>query len=357
MKQNNMVFCTLFDSRYLDKGLVMYESLILNAVDFKLYVVAFDELCLRILSNYANDKLIVISLEQFESEELLEAKKNRSAKEYCWTCSCHTIKYVLETYHEPCCTYIDADLYFFQTPQVLLDEIERAGCDVSIIRHNFTESREKDALIKNSGEYCVEFNTFYATENGKKALQWWCDQCLECCTENRDGSVFGDQKYMEQMKELFQEVHVIEHMGAGVAPWNLARFTLDGGSRKGSEIILRDKDTDNIWPLIFYHYHNICYLSKDKVDVGLYLSPGGVSEKLIHLIYTTYLKKLKQTREELKQKFDFDLNDIEKEKYKNHLTLAGYFLYLVHYEKDFMTSCIRFFRMLCRRHKSCIKIN
>lgn len=355
MKKSPMAFCTLFDSRYLDKGLVMYESLVLNAKDFKLYVVAFDELCYQILLKYANEKLIVISLEQFESEELLNAKKNRTAREYCWTCSCHTIKYVLENYNEQSCTYIDADMYFFQTPRILLEEIDRSGCDVSIIRHNFYDSKEKNSLIKNSGEYCVEFNTFYSTENGMKALTWWCNKCLECCTENRDGSAFGDQKYIEQMKEIFQGIHVIEHMGAGVAPWNLARFSLVGNNKEGSEIILCDKETGDTWSLVFYHYHNICYLSKDKVDVGLYLSPGDVSKKLIQLIYLFYLKMLRKKREELKQEFDFDLDEMEKEKYKDHLTLVAYFLYLINYEKDFITACFRFFRMLFRKHKSCIK--
>ena len=35
-------FCTLFDSNYIDRALVMYQSLEAVLDDFKLYVIAFD---------------------------------------------------------------------------------------------------------------------------------------------------------------------------------------------------------------------------------------------------------------------------------------------------------------------------
>ena len=33
-----MIFCTLFDSNYLDKGLALYESMKTNLAEFTLYI-------------------------------------------------------------------------------------------------------------------------------------------------------------------------------------------------------------------------------------------------------------------------------------------------------------------------------
>ena len=109
-----LTFCTLFDSNYLDKGLVLYESLKNVMTDFKLYILAMDDKCCSILKEQQLKNVVVISLQEFEDEELLEIKKQRSRAEYCWTCTASFIDYVFETYNEEYCTYIDSDLYFYK---------------------------------------------------------------------------------------------------------------------------------------------------------------------------------------------------------------------------------------------------
>ena len=46
-----LTFCTLFDSNYLDKGLVLYESMANVMENFKLYILAMDEKCEDILKD------------------------------------------------------------------------------------------------------------------------------------------------------------------------------------------------------------------------------------------------------------------------------------------------------------------
>ncbi len=38
-------FCTLFDSRYMSRGMAMYESLKKHCNNFHLYIFAFDDPC------------------------------------------------------------------------------------------------------------------------------------------------------------------------------------------------------------------------------------------------------------------------------------------------------------------------
>ena len=112
-----LTFCTLFDSNYLDKGLVLYDSMKECMENFKLYILAMDEKCREILNEMNLSNVVVISLREFEDEEMLQIKSVRSRAEYCWTCTASLIDYVFETYREEYCTYIDSDLCFYKNPQ------------------------------------------------------------------------------------------------------------------------------------------------------------------------------------------------------------------------------------------------
>ena len=93
----------------------MYYSLRKTGESFDLYVIAFDQETYDILNKMKLHHLIPISLNDFESDRLKKIKTTRSVAEYCWTCSCFSIKYVLETYGLDQVTYLDADLYFYDT--------------------------------------------------------------------------------------------------------------------------------------------------------------------------------------------------------------------------------------------------
>ena len=66
------------------------------------------------------NKATIISLKEFEDEELLRIKPSRSIAEYCWTCTSSTILYVLEKYKVESCTYLDADLFFYSSPSPII---------------------------------------------------------------------------------------------------------------------------------------------------------------------------------------------------------------------------------------------
>ena len=180
-KEIRNVFCTLFDSNYLDKGIALYRSLERVIEDFKLYVLAMDEKCFSILKKMNLSRMELIDREDFETEDLRYVKEERSRQEYCWTCGCFTIKYVLEHYGESVCTYVDADMLFYDSTDSLFEEFEKSEKSVGITPHRFPDCKEGRVQEQLSGKYCVEFNTFKNNEEGKKVLDWWCSKCLEEC--------------------------------------------------------------------------------------------------------------------------------------------------------------------------------
>lgn len=70
------------------------------------------------------------------------------------TCSSSTILYVLDNYDVDHCTYIDADLYFCASPQILLDEMDESE-SVLITPHRYTPQYDQSE----KQEYIV-FNLF-----------------------------------------------------------------------------------------------------------------------------------------------------------------------------------------------------
>lgn len=156
-------FCTLFDHRYLFRGLALYESLERTMkTGFHLYILCMDKLCYQELNRISLKYVTLIAVHEIETEQLLLAKGNRTEEEYCWTCTPAIIKYILETYLVKRCTYLDADIYFFDSPKALFTEMDEQ--DVLIIEHRYTE--ELKSLQEGNGIYNVQFMPFCNTGGG-----------------------------------------------------------------------------------------------------------------------------------------------------------------------------------------------
>lgn len=240
-------FCTLYNSNYAAKGLAMYWSLRKVCPEFMLYVFAFDDTLAEALMKMALPNMMVVTLKEFEDEDLLRVKPTRTAGEYCWTCSSSTIYYCLTHYDIDHCTYIDADLYFYSNPQVLIDEM--GDDDVLITSHRYSEQYKSE---KKAGKYCVQFMTFKNTERGMKVLKWWRERCLEWCYNRMEDGKFGDQKYLDDWTTRFEGVHELEHLGGGVAPWNMLQYTF---RKQSDKFIGTETATCKEFELVFFHYH------------------------------------------------------------------------------------------------------
>jgi hypothetical protein len=277
-------FCTLFDSNYLTRALVMYRSLEETGENFKLYSVCFDDLSYQILRKLNLPRMVAIQLPEFETPQLLAVKNGRSTAEYCWTCTPHVIRHMLDTYRLPEVTYIDADLCFYSGPSQLFAEFEMSGASVLITEHRYTPRYDQS---KTSGIYCVQFVTFNSDVRGLKALQWWQDRCLEWCYARFENGKFGDQKYLDDWTERFEGVHVLQHLGGGVAPWNVQQYLLEQKNDKGLSV--------NCVPLIFYHFHAYKHYTDGTHDLGIY----RLASTVIDLLYRPYAERLEKVHAEI----------------------------------------------------------
>ncbi len=291
--------CTIFDSNYLDKGLVLYNSLKRVCENFILYFFVCDQVTENILKDMALTNSVVIGIEKVETDELLRVKETRTKGEYCWTCTPAIIKYVLDYYHVDCCTYIDADMFFYQSPQILIDEFYESGKSVGLMEHRFPNTKHGRAREQRAGKYCVEFNTFMNDEKGRRLLEQWRLQCLdECSLEG-----MGDQRYLTDWGEKYEEVHEYAHLGGGVAPWNLANYRL-----KEIGHILYIFYKGRKYELIFYHFQNMRYSGNGLVKINVITAIDGslIRKKTIWKLYYPYLNEIEKVRDDLLEKYDLN---------------------------------------------------
>lgn len=298
-------FCTLFDSNYLDKGVVTINSLQKYIEKDRIYILAMDEKCHNILRNYysSNKNIVIISLEEFESDELKEVKKTRNRAEYCWTCSANLIVYVLEFYKENYCTYIDADLYFYEDPRCIIRKMEEQNKTVQIIEHRFKMNYDGKLQQLNSGRFCVEFMTFKNVESARKVLDVWKKQILGNCSESMDMNTFGDQMYLNSWEDDYDCVWVTQEKGAGVAPWNFNRYKYSR-SIDDKIMLFFDKEKEEI-PLIFYHYHHISYLSEEEVNINVRIRYWKIDECLMKKLYIAYLEEIEKQKDFIASEYGF----------------------------------------------------
>ena len=248
-------FCTLFDSYYLTRGVALYRSLETYCEEFHLYIFAFDDKSYNILKKLNLKNATVISLEEFENDDLLRVKPSRTIAEYCWTATASTIWYSIDKFKLDHCTYLDADILFFSSPEPIYDEIGTNS--IAITPHNFSPRLRTSEIY---GKYCVQFTYFKNDVDGLKALNWWKNRCIEWCYAKMTDGRYGDQKYLDYFQENFNNVHIISHIGSGVAPWNISQYKIE----MVNDIVtigLR-KDLINKFQLIFYHYQGLKF--KDR---------------------------------------------------------------------------------------------
>ena len=281
-------FCTYFDANYICLGLALHESLTNTCEDFTLYVCCLDAKVFEILTEMNLPTIVPLKLSDIEifDPEFAATQQNRSIVEYYFTLSPILPSYIFSCYPEiNLVTYLDSDLYFYSSPEPMFNEFDNNS--LSLIGHRFPpelEFREK------FGKYNLQCQIYRRDNNTTECLKWWRERCIEWCYDRLEGDKFADQKYLEQWSSLFNGVKVIEHKGAGLAPWNWFQY----------DISLDDnKITIDQQPLIFYHFQGFRILGTRFISHNLGSYGHSMNRQLLNFFYNDYYHSLKRAEAKL----------------------------------------------------------
>jgi len=241
------VYCTYFDHNYLPRGLALYQSLQRHAAGAELWVLCLSEACHGALQQLALPHLVPVRLADFEAAnpDVAATRPSRSQIEYYFTCSPAWLLFVLESNADAeWATYLDSDLFFFASPDPIYQEMKDAA--FGIIPHRFARGLEDQRRF---GIYNVGWVSVRKRDDGIAALRWWRERCIEWCYDRVEGDRFADQRYLDRMPETFSGVHVISHLGANLAPWNIADCRLEWNDAR--------VEIEQRYPLLFFHFYGV----------------------------------------------------------------------------------------------------
>ena len=118
---------------------------------------------------------------------------------------------------------------------------------------------------------------------GLACLTWWRERCLEWCGSIPEPGRFGDQKYLDDWPQRFEGVHVVQHFGANLAPWNIRNHNI---ARRGDHLLIET------FPVIFFHFHGF-----RRLTLSIYRIADGVYQLTAQQktwLYDHYIDELNQ---------------------------------------------------------------
>jgi hypothetical protein len=272
-------YCTLFDSKYLPQGLTLYESLKRHSSEpFMMHILGMDNQVVTYLHlnvcepDEPVDSLFHIGYLEDKRPEMARLRESRTWAEYCWTCASNFTEFLMAEYGLPEITYLDADMMFFSDPEVIFDEIGERS--IAVIPHRFMPEKK---YLEVNGQFNVSWVTFKNDRAGRECLSIWAGRCRERCAA---AIGCGDQGYLDEWPAIYgHALCVIQNIGAGLAPWNLANYQLTDGPK-----------VDGV-PVVFFHAHE--YLHGERLT-NYELRPED-----IEFIYKPYIQAVESAKQRI----------------------------------------------------------
>ena len=278
---------TYFDSNYLTRAILMLESLMAHDPKAAIHVLCLDKVAYQFLKNYSS-QVIPISIEELveADPEFGDSRNNRTLIEWYFTATAVFTAYIFQKFPEiNRSTYLDSDLFFFSSPEILHEEA--AGKSVQIIPHNFTPGMESLARY---GIFNVGWISFFNSEEGLRIVHDYRKACILWCKDEVEEDRFADQKYLDKWPTSYKNVCISRWKGADVSHWNIAQWEIS---------ILDNKFFLDNEVLIFYHFQGIKLqdtkkygLSGSDANLGIYYE----------FLYRPYINKMNE-KETVLQKY------------------------------------------------------
>ena len=277
IKQRKIVY-TSAALNYLDKVLILAESVKKNSDDYYFVFVCNDKK-MKISIGQPIDEIIFI--EDLNIPNFVQWSFCHTIVELCTAVKPFAMNALLMRNDVEHVVYLDPDIQTYcslailephlqqnsilLTPHITHYEVERSGIynnEMSALRHG----------IYNLGFICVKNDN-----TGNEFARWWADRLYEFCQDNIPMGLFTDQKWIDLVPAVFDNVKILREKIFNSAPWNISTRSIYFGADNRPMIEGED--------LIFYHFTGI--------DSGAHLGElkkFADSENGAFSLYEEYLK-------------------------------------------------------------------
>ena len=102
------------------------------------------------------------------------------------------------------------------------------------------------------------------------------------------------QKYLDDWTTRFEGVHELQHLGGGIAPWNVQQYEFE---KIGNEIIGTVKSSGEKFKAVFFHFHSLKFFKDDIVS--LTDSGYALSKNVIDIFFKPYVRLLNKAKTDI----------------------------------------------------------
>lgn len=205
---------TISTQSHLFKSFALRDSLAQYGYRLKIFVIDGDKV--------AND---VILLSSVHSELIDEIKQKYQSKpdHLRWGLKSAIGIYLLDHGFDKI-IYVDNDIFFFNSPEFLFQKLKQNNFLLTPHFYKDNPNDEQNWLEANYRIGLYNAGFFGANQHAKPILEWWAACCLYEMKKSYWRGLYDDQKYLDMIPVLFDEVKIVKNRGCNLAGWNNDSF-------------------------------------------------------------------------------------------------------------------------------------
>ena len=240
-------------------------------------MLALDQITVDLLAKLNLTNLTIITLAKFKDKGLVSIRQTMTNKEYRWACIPALISHVLNNYDVSSCTYLDSQLYFFNSAKSLIQESEKSS--ITLIANPANNAGNAvDALNR----YPTQLITFKKDKPGLTALKWWKEHRISWCLNYHDVGKRYDQQDLNDLVQQFNAIYIIDNPAYTINQSTIKQYTIFSECKLYA-YNLQQKPFE----IIFYNFDHL-----DANTKTINLNSYNLSTTAINHLYKPYLGHL-----------------------------------------------------------------
>jgi len=245
MASEEITICTIISRNYLAHARTLTDSFLKYNSRGKVFVLLVDEV--GELFDPNKEKFTLVNLNEIGIDNLESFCFKYTILEQNTGAKAHFLKYLFEKYNLKKLAYFDPDILFSNSLENLWELLDKKSIVLTphITAPIKDEKKPSELDFLRSGSYNLGFIALANTKNSQDFLDWWMPHLMEHSHADVSIGLFNDQKWMDMVPSLFNDVFLIKHPGYNVAYWNLLQRQIK---------IVDDKIEVNGKPLYFFHF-------------------------------------------------------------------------------------------------------
>jgi len=237
--------CTIIARNYLPMARALSESWNAAHPGCPFFVLLLDSPCG--FFNPADEPFEIILASELDIPNLSGFLFKYSILEASTAVKPYLLDYLFRRYSIDKLLYLDPDILIFRPLEPLRQRLESANL---LLTPHLLSPLPNDGLgqtehdILQAGTYNLGFLGIRNSIESRRLLRWWSSKLYHHCIVSFKDNLFVDQRWMDMVPALFEDVEILRDRGFNAAYWNLHERA----------ICVQDEITVNGSPLYFFHF-------------------------------------------------------------------------------------------------------